>query len=163
MLSSVSTAAVLRNNSENVTASNDNEFIITSAYGVNLSYDWGDQHLPAQKGGITTFRCIDITNEGSVEDTYDVTASCSNEDITCLALYRTGGDDATFSDPLPITIAPGETWSFEVRCMIKMDVVDIPTGKIPIVVEAHSQNDTNIEDSLTVYMNIMNMDDNALF
>jgi len=152
-------AAVLKNFTENVTASNNNEFKITSDYGVNLTYDWGVQHLPAQRGGITTFRGIDITNLGSVGDTYDITASSSNEDITCLALYRTGGDDAIFSDPLPITIAPGETRSFEVRCMIKMDVVDIPTGKLPIVVEAHSQNDTNVGDSLTVYMNIIDIDD----
>lgn len=114
-----------------------------NSYSVDLSCD--DPYQDIKQGKIALFT-VEITNTGTLDDTYDVIAG-SIEDIVC----KVNGVNADQFDPYPISLLAGESITFEVTAEVWESV---PVGEWPVIVDAYSQNDTNINEELILYLNV---------
>jgi len=116
---------------------------ITSPLGLDLSCN--EPYKNVKKGDTATFNVI-IENIGTIEDTYDIIAG-SIEDIIC----KVNGVNADQFNPYEITLNSGNQTSFEVTAEVWDSV---PIGEWSIFIEAHSQNNTEISDDLTLAVNV---------
>ena len=116
---------------------------ITSSYELDLSCD--EPYKNVKQGEIATF-IVEITNTGTLEDTYDVIAG-SIEDIIC----KVNGVNADEFNPYQISVQAGESKTFEVTAEVWESV---PLGEWSIIVEACSQNDTEVYDDLILTANV---------
>jgi len=111
----------------------------TCPLGLDLSCD--EPYKNVKQGDTATF-IVEITNIGTVDDTYDVIAG-SIEDIIC----KVNGVNADQFNPYEITLDSGESISFEVTAEVWESV---PLGEWYVFVEGWSQNDAEINDDLTL-------------
>lgn len=114
-----------------------------SPYNVDLSCD--DPYQNVRQGDTALF-IVEITNTGTLDDTYDVIAG-SIEDIVC----KVNGVNADQFDPYPISLQAGGSTTFDVTAEVWESV---PEGEWAVVVDAYSQNDTNVYDELTLIANV---------
>ena len=115
----------------------------TCPLGLALSCD--EPYKDVKKGNTALFIVV-ITNIGTIIDTYNVIAD-SIEDIIC----KVNGVNADQFNPYEITLSSGESISFEVTAEVWESV---PLGEWYVFVEACSQNDTEINDDLTLTANV---------
>jgi len=125
----------------NITLDND--------YEVDITDEEFYRYYLAEPGVLTSF-WIEITNTGILGDTYDITAS-SIEDIICL-VNNTNADEYT---PFELTLASGVTDKILVTAKINDEITAPPLGEWAVIVTARSQNDSNVEDTLTITINIV--------
>jgi archaellum component FlaG (FlaF/FlaG flagellin family) len=119
---------------------------LTNGYSVELSCDDPYQTVPSEAGASTTFS-VEITNTGTRDDTYDVTAG-SIEDIMCLV----NGEYANQFTPYPITLAAGESMTFDLTAEL---YAAVPIGEWSVYVYATSQNNTCVSDVLELIVNVV--------
>jgi len=124
---------------------------LNKGYGVDLSCDDPYHTIPARAGASTTF-IVTITNTGTFDDTYDVTA-CSIEDIICLV-----NDVPACLTPYPITLEAGESTTFTVTAELYSSSI---TGEWDVLVVACSQNDTTVSDHLVLVVNVLKLGPNV--
>ena len=115
----------------------------TSSEGVDLLCD--DPYQNVKQGATATF-VVKITNIGTLDDTYDVIAG-SIEDIIC----KVNGVNADKYNPYEITLITGESTTFEVTAEVWESV---PLGEWSVIVEARSQNNTDVYDELILTANV---------
>ncbi|KAA0003512.1 MAG: hypothetical protein FE048_01365 [Thermoplasmata archaeon] len=115
---------------------------LIGGYGVDLSCD--DPYHNVKGGSSTTF-IVQIKNTGTLDDTYEVTAT-SIEEIVCTV----NGVNADQFTPYLITLQAGTSTTFEVTAKIG----DVPEGRWAIIVSAYSQNDTNTYDYIELIVNV---------
>jgi hypothetical protein len=112
-------------------------------YGVKLSCD--DPYNDVKPGDTTTF-IVEIANIGALDDSYNVTVG-SIEDIIC----KINGVNADQFDPYEITLLVSESTTFEVTAEVEESV---PKKEWSLIVDAYSQNETNVYNSLSLIVNI---------
>jgi uncharacterized membrane protein len=118
---------------------------LDKGYGVDLSCDDSYHSIPAEAGASTTF-IVTITNTGTFDDTYNVTA-CSIEDIICLV-----NDVPACFTPYPITLQAGKSTTFTVTAKLYSSSI---TGEWDVLIVARSQNDTSVSDHLVLVVNVL--------
>ena len=114
-------------------------------YGVELSCNDPYHNVNPADDNRTTF-IVKIKNTGTHDDTYNVTAG-SIEDIICTVNYI----NADQFNPYPISLQAGKSTDFYVTAEVWDSV---PDGEWSVIVEARSQNDTNVYDSLELTVNV---------
>ena len=121
------------------------DFVLTtsSPYGMDLSCDEPYKNV---KQGDTTIFIVEITNTGTFDDTYDVIAG-SIEDIIC----KVNGVNADQYNPYEFTLSSGESTTFEVSAEVWESV---PVDEWSVIIEADSQNNTEISDELILTANV---------
>ena len=120
------------------------DFVLTSSpYGVDLSCDEPYQNV---KQGNTAIFIVEITNTGDINDTYDVIAG-SIEDIIC----KVNGVNADQFNPYEFTLSSDESTTFRVTVEVWESV---PVGEWSIIIEARSQNDSEIYKEFILTVNI---------
>ena len=121
-----------------------NKYVVrTGSYGVDLFCD--EPYKNVKQGDTATF-VVEITNIGTLDDTYDVIAG-SIEDIIC----KVNGVNADQFNPYEFTLMPGESTTFEVTAEVWESV---PVGEWDVIVETRSQNDTEVYDELILTANV---------
>ena len=121
-----------------------NKYVVrTGSYGVDLFCD--EPYKNVKQGDTATF-VVEITNTGTLDDTYDVIAG-SIEDIIC----KVNGVNADPFNPYEFTLMPGESTTFEVTAEVWESV---PVGEWDVIVETRSQNDTEVYDELILTANV---------
>ena len=120
---------------------------LNNGYGVDLSCDDPYYDVPPEAGASATF-IVNIKNTGTFDDTYDVTATVGpSEYIICLV-----NNVSACNTSYPITLEAGESTTFTVTAELKYSSMG---GELPVFVEARSQNDTSVSDSLVLIVNIL--------
>jgi hypothetical protein len=104
-----------------------------------------DPYQDVKQGETTTF-VVEITNIETLDDTYDVIAG-SIEDIIC----KVNGVNADEFNPYQISVQAGESKTFKVTAEVWESV---PQGEWIIIVEACSQNNTEVCDELILTANV---------
>ena len=124
------------------------DFVLTtsSPYGMDLSCDEPYKNV---KQGDTTIFIVEIINTGIFDDTYDVIAG-SIEDIIC----KVNGVNADQYNPYEFTLSSGESITFEVSAEVWESV---PVDEWSVIIEADSQNNTEISDELILTANVQKM------
>jgi len=121
----------------------NNYVSITSSYDMDLFCDGPYQNV---KQGETATFIVEITNTGTLDDTYDIIAG-SIEDIIC----KVNGANADEFNPYQISVQASELKTFEVTAEVWESV---PLGEWSIFVEACSQNDSEVYDELILTANV---------
>jgi hypothetical protein len=116
---------------------------IAIPYGIDLSCDEPYKNV---KQGDTAMFIVEITNTGTLDDTYDVIAG-SIEDIIC----KVNGINADQFNPYEFTLMSGESTTFDVTAEVWESV---PIGEWSVIIEARSQNNTEVYDELTLTANV---------
>jgi hypothetical protein len=120
------------------------ETVKNDDYSLDLSCDNSYEDV---KQGETASFTVEITNTGTLDDTYDVIVG-SIEDIVC----KVNGVNADQFDPYPFSLQSGESETFEVTAEVWESV---PIREWLVIVEAHSQNDTEVFDELVLTVNVI--------
>jgi uncharacterized membrane protein len=121
------------------------DFVLTtsSSNGIDLSCD--DPYKNVKLGDTAIF-IVEITNTGTIKDTYDVTAG-SIEDIIC----KVNGVNADQYNPYEFTLSSGESTTFEASAEVWESV---PVEEWSVIIQADSQNNTEISDELILTINV---------
>ena len=121
------------------------DFVLTtsSSNGIDL---YCDKPYKKVKPGDTAIFIVEIKNTGTFKDTYDVTAG-SIEDIIC----KINGVNADKYNPYEITLSTGESTTFEASAEVWESV---PIDEWIVIIEANSQNNTEINDQLILTINV---------
>jgi len=121
------------------------DFVLTtsSSNGMDLSCD--DPYKNVKQGDTAIF-IVEIINTGAFKDTYDVTAG-SIEDIIC----KINGVNADQYNPYEFTLSSGESTTFEASAEVWESV---PIDEWSVIIEADSQNNTEISDELILTINV---------
>lgn len=120
------------------------DFVLTTGpYGIDLSCD--ESYKNVKQGDIATF-VVEIKNTGSLDDTYEVIAG-SIEDIIC----KVNGVNADQFNPYEFTLISDESTTFEVTAEVWKSV---PIGEWSVIVEAMSQNNSEISEELILTANV---------
>ena len=105
-----------------------------------------DEPYKNVKQGDTAIFIVEIINTGTFDDTYEVIAG-SIEDIIC----KINGVNADQYNPYEFTLSSGESTTFEVSAEVWESV---PIDEWSVIIEADSQNNTEISDELILTLNV---------
>jgi hypothetical protein len=110
---------------------------------------WNDYYnMPGKQGALVCF-VINISNTGSLDDTYCMTVS-SIEDLVCLI----DGKNADQYEPYMVSINSGEWEIVHVTTQIYI-TPEVPIGEWDIIFEVYSENNTEIKNTLNLKVNII--------
>jgi hypothetical protein len=109
-------------------------------------------HYVTPEPGVSTTFWLVIGNIGALDDTYDVTVT-PVDDISFIIQNISGKANTDQPDRYEITVAKWDWDYILVTAITQDDIQEVPLGEWSFTVNVRSQNDTNVEDSVTLFVN----------